>query len=138
MNCIIKSIALVAIISFCLSACGGESSGESTGSMSNGGVADLTLLSDAAKRGYAIYNGAAQACSSCHGAQGQGTPSAAPNPINNIQTCPNCGDVPLLTTYNTLAMPKTPYNPGACVAGCASDVSQFIFEGFIEGKLQIN
>ena len=30
MNDFIKSIAVVAIISFCLSACGGESSGEST------------------------------------------------------------------------------------------------------------
>ncbi|MEJ2115361.1 MAG: hypothetical protein P8X88_04785, partial [Gammaproteobacteria bacterium] len=51
----IKSIAVVAIISFCLSACGGESSGESTGSISSGGSADLSLLSDTAKRGYAIY-----------------------------------------------------------------------------------
>ena len=64
MNGIIKSIAVMAVISFCLSACGGESSGESTGSMSSGGVANLSQLSDEAKRGYAIYNGAEQACSS--------------------------------------------------------------------------
>ena len=50
-----------------------------------GGVANLSQLSAEAKRGYAIYNGAEQACSSCHGAQGQGTPSAAPNPINSTK-----------------------------------------------------
>ncbi|NNC68062.1 MAG: hypothetical protein HKN83_08525 [Gammaproteobacteria bacterium] len=135
MDGIIKSIAVMAIISFCLSACGGESSGESTGSMSSGGVANLSQLSDEAKRGYALYNGAEQACSSCHGAQGQGTPSAAPNPINSTATCSFCGDLANLTAYNALAMPKTPYNPGACVGACASDVSAFIYEGFIQGLL---
>lgn len=138
MNGIFKSIAVVAIISFCLSACGGESSGESTGSMtggSGGGSANLSQLSAEAKRGYAIYNGAEQACSSCHGAQGQGTPSAAPVPINSTATCANCADLATLTGYNTFAMPKAPYSPSACVGTCASDVSSFIIEGFIEGKL---
>jgi hypothetical protein len=54
MNCVIKSIAVIAIISFCLSACGGESSGESSGAMPSGGL-DTSLLSDTAKRGHAIY-----------------------------------------------------------------------------------
>ena len=90
MNGILKSIAVVAIVSFFLSACGGESSGESSGTMSSGGgSANLSQLSAEAQRGYALYNGAEQACSSCHGAQGQGTPSAAPNPINSAATCPN-------------------------------------------------
>ena len=136
MNGILKSIAVVAIVSFFLSACGGESSGESTGSMSSGGVANLSQLSDAAKRGYALYNSAEQACATCHGAQGQGTPSAAPIPINSVATCVNCGDLAMLTGYNTIAMPKAPtYSPGACVGACASDVSSFIIEGFIQGLL---
>ena len=130
MNGIIKSIAVIAIISFCLSACGGESSGESSGVMPNGGTANLSQLSEEAKRGYALYNSAAQGCSSCHGAQGKGTSSAS-NPIDNDQTCMVCADVVGLTNYNTFAMPRAPYSPGACVGACASDVSAFIYEGFI-------
>ena len=134
MNGILKSIAVVAIVSFFLSACGGESDGESSGTMSGGGAADTSQLSATALSGYAIYNGAEQACVTCHGIKGEGT-SAAPNPINSTATCTTCGDLANLTLYNTIAMPKAPYDPAACVGSCASDVSQFIVEGFIEGKL---
>ena len=132
MNGILKSIAVVAIVSFFLSACGGESSGESSGTMpTNGGLVD-TLLSDSAKAGLAIYTDPAYACTSCHGLQGEGTASGGP--VNNINDCPSCVDHTTLTTYNTNLMPFAPYDPSSCVGTCASDVSQFIIEGFIQGK----
>ncbi len=130
MNGIIKSIAVLAVISFCLSACGGESSGESTGSMPS---ASLTteFLSDAAKRGHDIYVDPAYSCTGCHGLQGKGT--NAGGPIDNITDCPTCADHTTLTQYNDLLMPASPYSPAACTGACASDVSQFIIEGFIQG-----
>ena len=30
-------------------------------------------------------------------------------------------------------MPASPYDPATCTGACASDVSQFIIEGFIQG-----
>ena len=138
MTGILKSIAVVAIVSFFLSACGGESSGESSGTMSGdgagGGAADTSLLSETAKRGYDIYNGSEQACVTCHGVKGDGTPAAS-DPINNITDCSSCNSLTALTFYNENLMPASPYDPSACVGSCASDVSQFIIEGFIEGKL---
>lgn len=131
MKGIIKSIAVVAVMSFFLSACGGESSGESTGTMPSGGGLNTALLSDAAKRGHDIYVDPAYACTSCHGLQGQGT--NAGDAIDNVQDCPSCAAHATLTQYNDLLMPAAPYSPAACTGACASDVSQFIIEGFIQG-----
>lgn len=132
MNSIAKCFAVVAIITFGLSACGGESSGESTGTMSGG--LDLSLLSPEAVSGYAIYVDPAYACVTCHGPLGAGTPSA-PRPINNVNDCQNCVDHTQLTNYNVGLMPFPPYDPASCTGQCASDVSQFIIEGFIQGKV---
>jgi mono/diheme cytochrome c family protein len=133
MNGIIKSIAVVAIISFFISACGGESSGESSGEMPTSGNSGLNtaLLSDTAKRGHDIYVDPGYSCVGCHGLQGKGT--SAGGPIDNIQDCPTCVDHATLTQYNDLLMPASPYNPASCTGACASDVSQFIIEGFVQG-----
>ena len=133
MKGIIKCFALVAIITSFLSACGGESSGDSTGTMNSG--LDLSLLSDAAVRGYAIYQDPAYACVACHGTLGEGGPGGPVNDFATYNTCPNCVDVATLTAYNEVAMPFSPYDPASCVGTCASDVSAFIFEGFIQGKV---
>ena len=132
MNGILKSIAVVAIVSFFLSACGGESSGESSGTMDMSGGLSGALLSDAGQRGLAIFQDPQYACTSCHGAQGEGT--NAGGPVNNTNDCPSCVDLATLTNYNDLLMPATPYQPSACVGACASDVSQFIIEGLIQGR----
>ncbi len=136
MNGIIKSIAAMAIISFCLSACGGESSGESSGDMPNSGNSGLNtaLLSDSAKRGHDIYVDPGYSCVGCHGLQGQGTSAGGPLNAVNQAACATCGDIATLTTYNDALMPAAPYDPASCTGACASDVSQFIIEGFIEGK----
>ncbi len=136
MNGILKSIAVVAIVSFFLSACGGESSGESSGTMDLGGGLSDALLSESAKRGLAIYQDPNYACSSCHGAQGQGTATAG-GALNEVSplACNSCGDLNGLITVNADTMPLAPtYDPNSCVGACASDVSQFIIEGFIQGK----
>ena len=133
MKGILKSIAVVAIISFCLSACGGESSGESSGTMSNSGGLDLSQLSDAAKRGHDYYFDPALACSSCHGGLGEGT--SLGDPVNS--SCTICNDLTNLTNYNDLLMPRAAsgYDPAACSGACAADVSAFIYEGFVQGKV---
>ncbi|MFK7816526.1 MAG: hypothetical protein AB8B92_09325 [Gammaproteobacteria bacterium] len=133
MNGILKSIAAMAIISFCLSACGGESSGESSGDMPNSGNSGLNtaLLSDTAKRGHDIYVDPGYSCVGCHGLQGKGT--SAGGPIDNIQDCPTCATHATLSQYNALLMPASPYDPAACTGACADDVSQFIIEGFVQG-----
>lgn len=137
MNSIAKYFAVMAIIVLGLSACGGESSGESTGTMAPSSV-DLSLLSAAAVRGYAIYEDPAYACSICHGKLGQGGTFI---PIDNVATCPSCVDQAALTAYNDAQMPWAigGYNPAACAGAnpgdCASDVSAYIFEGFIQGKV---
>ena len=133
MNGILKCFAFVAIITSVLSACGGESSGESTGTMSGG--LDLSLLSEAAVRGYAIYQDPTYSCAACHGNLGEGGPGGPVNDFATYNTCPNCVDVATLTTYNEAAMPFSPYDPATCVGTCASDVSAYIFEGFIQGKV---
>jgi mono/diheme cytochrome c family protein len=133
MNGIIKSIAVVAIVSFFLSACGGESSGESTGTMPSGGGLSDALLSDQAKRGLAIFQDPAYSCNSCHGAQGEGTNAGGPLDSVSPAACATCGDITTLTAYNEALMPASPYDPATCTGACASDVSQFIIEGFIQG-----
>lgn len=131
MNGIFKSIAVVAIILFCLSACGGESSGESTGTM--GGGADLSLLSESAQRGHGIYTDPEYACSTCHGVQGSEAGTIG-GPVDG--SCAVCGDLETLTAYNDAAMPwaAASYDPTACVGECAQDVSAYIYEGFVQGK----
>lgn len=119
MNSIAKCFAVVAIITFALSACGGETSGESSGTMSN--PINLSQLSATAIRGFSIYEDPAYACSTCHGRQGEG---GAGGPVNNLNDCPSCADHATLTAYNEAAMPYTPYDPATCVGACASDVSQ--------------
>ena len=134
MNGIFKCFALVAIIVFGLSACGGESSGESSGNMGNTPL-DTSLLSATALAGHAIYESPTHGCMSCHGQLGTGT--AAGGPVNNINDCPSCATHAQLTAYNDALMPSVAggYNPGACTGQCASDVSQYIIEGFIQGKV---
>ncbi len=132
MNGILKSIALVAVVSFFLSACGGESSGDSSGTMSTGGGLSGALLSDAGQRGLAIFQDSQYGCMSCHGALGQGTNSGGA--LDNLADCSSCGDLATLININELTMPDDPYQPSSCVGACASDVSQFIIEGLIQGK----
>ena len=133
MNGIFKCFALVAIIVFGLSACGGESSGESSGAMGNTPL-DTSRLSAAALAGHAIYEAPTHGCMSCHGQLGQGTPTV-PQSIQNVTDCPSCVDHATLTNYNEILMPSVTggYNPAACTGQCASDVSQYILEGFIQG-----
>ncbi len=123
----------MAIVSFCLSACGGESSGESTGEMpsNNDSGLNTALLSDAARRGHDIYVDPSYSCVGCHGLQGQGT--TAGGPIDNVQDCPTCATHATLSQYNALLMPASPYDPASCTGACADDVSQFIIEGFVQG-----
>ncbi len=131
MKGILKSIAIVAIVSFFLSACGGESSGETSGDMPSGGGLDTSQLSAEALRGHDIYVDPTYACTSCHGLTGKGT--AAGGALDNLADCPTCSDHTTLTAYNEALMPAAPYSPASCTGACASDVSQFILEGFIQG-----
>jgi len=128
MNGIVKCIAVVLVITFGLNACGGESSGESTGTTTG---TDTSGLSAAAMSGLAIYEGG-NGCSGCHGRDGQGT-ALAPRPINTADpaVCATCGSVTQLTAYNIAEMPLG--SPANCVGTCASDVSAYIFEQFIQG-----
>gem|GEM_PF-6832236 len=129
MNGIIKSIAVVAIISFFLSACGGDSDGESSGTMAGG--SDLSLLSESAKRGHKIYVDPEYACATCHGVQGD---QGLGGPVNG--SCEVCTDLEALTAYNDAQMPWAGggYIPAGCVGECAADVSAYIYEGFVQGK----
>lgn len=128
MNGIVKCLAVVLVITFGLNACGGETSGESTGTMTN---TNTSGLSAAAISGLAVYEGS-NGCSGCHGRDGQGT-ALAPSPINTSDpaVCATCGSVAMLTAYNDAAMPLG--NPTNCVGICASDVSAYIYEKFIQG-----
>ena len=133
MNGILKSIAVVAIVSFFLSACGGESSGESNGTMPSGGGLDTSQLSPAALRGHDIFVDPTYGCVSCHGLQGQGTSAGGPLNVVSAAGCSSCGDLATLTSINDITMPASPYSPASCTGACASDVSEFIIEGFIQG-----
>ena len=121
-------MAVVLVITFGLNACGGESSGESSGEMT---TTNTSGLSAAAISGLAIYEGS-NGCSGCHGREGQGT-ALAPKPINTTDPamCASCASVAALTAYNDALMPLG--NVGSCVGVCASDVSAYIFEKFIQG-----
>ncbi len=137
MKGILQCAVVLAVILFGLSACGGESSGESTGEMTDAfSCANFTNLSAQAAAGCSIYIDPVYACDSCHGRFGEGT--SAGGPVDNTNDCLSCVDHTQLTNYNELLMPSAGggYDPTTCIGQCASDVSQYIIEGFVQGKVK--
>ena len=127
----IRAIAVVAFITYFLSACGGMSSGESTE-----GTGTTTTTTTSANpdviSGAQFYQQAGLLCVTCHGANGEGTP-AAPDPINSPATCPSCTDVATLAAEieNTMPVGGVGNCVGTTSGSCAHDIAVFMMEEWI-------
>ena len=136
----IRAITAIAFVAIFLTACGGTSSGESTGGSDNTGGTTTTTNIDANDpnaqillSGAAFYQDSALACMACHGPNGDGT-VLAPDPINSQATCPSCTDVATLAAEIVNTMPPNG-NEGNCVGStpgtCAYDIAFFIMDQWI-------
>lgn len=124
----IRAITAVAFVAIFLSACGGMSSGESTGG--SGTTTTVASIDNDVISGAAFYQQTALGCVACHGSNGEGGISRA---INTVApgTCPSCTDAATLATVIANTMP-TPTNQGACVGTtsgtCAHDIAAFMMD----------
>ena len=131
----IRVIGTLFFASVFLYACGGQSSGESTGS---GGatVSTPTVTSNnpIVTSGANFYAQPALGCVSCHGANGQGGLFQAINTFTPA-TCPSCSDVATLAADIAATMPTGTGVPGDCVGTtpgtCAYDIATFMMETWI-------
>lgn len=118
-----------------LYACGGQSSGESSGDASTI-MTPTTIVppgNTVAQSGAAFYAQPALGCVGCHGADGQGGTFQAINTVSP-NTCPSCTDVATLAADIAATMP-----PGAGSASCsgstpgtcAHDIAVFMMDSWI-------
>ena len=130
----IRVIIISLVVLASLYACGGQSSGESTGTMTT--TAPTTVVPPGnvdAQSGAAFYAQPALGCVGCHGADGQGGTFQAINTFSPA-TCPSCTDVATLAADIAATMP-----PGAGASQCsgntsgtcAHDIAVFMMESWI-------
>ena len=127
-------LSFVTLVS--LYACGGQSSGESTGTMTSS--APTTVIPPAntvAQSGSAFYAQPTLGCVSCHGADGQGGTFQAINTVSPT-TCPSCTDVNTLAADIAATMP--PGSTGQCSGStpgtCAHDIAVFMMDSWINSN----
>lgn len=127
-----KAIAAIAFILIFLSACGGETSGESTGG--SGTTSTTTTVStnnSVVQSGAAFYQQAALGCVGCHGPNGEGGAFQAINTVSPT-TCPSCTDAATLAASIAATMPNVNPGPSACAGttpgSCAHDIAAFMMD----------
>ena len=135
---VIRVIALSIVVLVSLYACGGQSSGSSTGPTptSTGTTTVAPSSNPIAQSGAAFYAQSALGCVGCHGANGQGGTFQAINTFSPT-TCPSCTDVATLAADIAATMP-----PGAGVTQCsgttpgtcAHDIAVFMMESWINSS----
>ncbi len=145
----IRAIAALIFIQLFLYACGGESSGESTGgngsSGSNGaGNATSTAVSSSDPvilSGAQFYQGGADlddeyGCVACHGLNGEGGAFQA---INSTAACSTCTNLATLTAKIVNTMPNVGAGPGSCIGttdgSCANDIAKFMMDQWINPSI---
>ena len=132
----IRIILTLFLVSVFLYACGGQSSGESTGG--NGATVSSTPTVSSGNpivmSGASFYAQPALGCVSCHGANGEGGIFQAINTAT-AATCPSCTDVATLAADIAATMPTGTGVPGDCVGStpgtCAFDIATFMMETWI-------
>ena len=130
----IRLVILSLVVSVSLYACGGQSSGESSGTPTSS--APTTVIppgNTVALSGAAFYSQPALGCVGCHGADGQG---GAFNAINTVSpaTCPSCTDVATLAADIAATMPtgaSSSQCTGSTPGTCAHDIAVFMMESWI-------
>lgn len=135
----IRVIILSAIALSFLNACGGESSGASSGGgteTSTPSTPTVNTADPSVANGQALYATTAFSCVSCHGPNGAG--GTFPEPINvhlpDPNGCESCSDIATLAQEIANTMPIG--NVGACVGStpgsCAYDIAAFMLNAWIE------
>ncbi len=133
---IIRVIALSIVALVSLYACGGESSGESSGSgVTSSSEPTVSSGDPIVLSGAAFYATTSFSCVGCHGATGAG--GIAPQPINihapDPNGCASCTDVDSLALEIANTMPQG--NTAACVGStpgtCAYDIATFMMQEWI-------
>ncbi|MDW3095363.1 MAG: hypothetical protein R8G33_06810 [Gammaproteobacteria bacterium] len=117
-----------------LYACGGQSSGESTGTTTTTAPTTVVPPGNAdAISGAAFYAQPALGCVGCHGADGQGGTFQAINTFSPT-TCPSCTDVATLAADIAATMPPgaaATQCSGSTSGSCAHDIAVFMMESWI-------
>jgi len=132
----IRAISTLVICITFLYACGGQSSGESTGSNGTTTVTTPTTNNNnpTVASGASFYAQPALGCVSCHGANGEGGLFQAINTFSP-STCPSCSDVATLAADIAATMPTGTGVPGDCTGStpgtCAHDIATFMMETWI-------
>ncbi len=132
----IQNISLIATVLMLLSACGGQSSGESTGGTGATVSSTPTVTSNdtVVISGANFYAQPALGCVSCHGTNGEGGLFQAINTLSPT-TCPSCTDIATLAADIAATMPTGTGQPGDCTGSdpgtCAYDIAAFIMETWI-------
>ena len=129
----VSILSLVTLAS--LYACGGQSSGGSTGGSAANITPTVTSSNPNVISGANFYRETALGCVGCHGADGSG--GTAPQPINVAAPdpfgCASCTDVASLASVIASTMPQG--NVGACpdlsAGSCAYDIAEYMMEQWI-------
>lgn len=121
-----------------LSACGGQSSGESTGGTSiTANTPTVNSDDPVVTSGANFYAAPALGCVSCHGANGEGGLFQAINTVSST-TCPSCTDVATLAADIADTMPTGTGVPADCTGStpgtCAYDIATFMMETWINSS----
>lgn len=133
----IRAVLMLVISLTFLYACGGQSSGESTG---NNGTTTVTTTptvnsnNPTAMSGANFYAQPSLGCVSCHGANGEGGLFQAINTFSPT-TCPSCSDIATLAADTAATMPTGTGVPGDCTGStpgtCAYDIATFMMDTWI-------
>ena len=115
-----------------LYACGGQSSGESTGGDGATVSTTPTVTSNdpIVMSGANFYAEPALGCVSCHGANGEGALFQAINTVSPT-TCSTCTDVATLAADIAATMPNASECVGSTPGTCAFDIATFMMETWI-------
>ncbi|MFK7794842.1 MAG: hypothetical protein AB8B89_05800 [Gammaproteobacteria bacterium] len=131
----IRVTLLSLVILASLYACGGQSSGESSGTST---ITPTTIIppgNTVAQSGAAFYAQPALGCVSCHGADGQGGTFQAINTFTPA-TCPSCSDVATLAADIAATMPvgTTGDCTGSTPGTCAYDIAVYMMDFWINAS----
>ncbi len=133
----IRVTLLSLVILASLYACGGQSSGESTGTGTTTSTPTTIIPpgNTIAQSGAAFYAQPALGCVSCHGADGQGSTFQAINTFTPA-TCPSCTDVATLAADIAATMPvgTTGDCTGSTPGTCAYDIAVYMMDFWINAS----
>jgi hypothetical protein len=131
----VSLLSLAVLVS--LYACGGQSSGESSGTTTSSAPTTVIPAGNVvAQSGAAFYAQPALGCVGCHGADGQGGAFQAINTFSPT-TCPSCTDVATLAADIAATMPpgaSTSQCSGSTVGSCAHDIAVFMMDSWINAS----